>query len=28
LVAPMLLYGCEILGIGKNDNIEKVHLQF
>ena len=24
----MLLYGCEILGIGKNDNIEKVHLQF
>ena len=29
LVAPILLYGCEILGIGKkNDNIEKVHLQF
>ena len=28
LVAPMLLVGCEISGIGKNDNIEKVHLQF
>ena len=28
LVAPILLYGCEILGIGTNDNIEKVHLQF
>jgi hypothetical protein len=30
LVAPILLYryGCEILGIGKSDNIEKVHLQF
>jgi hypothetical protein len=28
LVAPILLYGCEILGIGNNDNIEKVHLQF
>jgi hypothetical protein len=28
LVAPILLFGCEISGIGKNDNIEKVHLQF
>ena len=28
LVAPILLFGCEILGIGNNDNIEKVHLQF
>jgi hypothetical protein len=28
LVAPILLYGCEILSIGKHDNIEKVHLQF
>jgi hypothetical protein len=28
LVAPILLYESEILGIGKNDNIEKVHLQF
>ena len=28
LVAPILLHGCEILGIGKYDNIEKVHLQF
>ena len=28
LVAPILLFGCEILGIGKNYNIEKVHLQF
>jgi hypothetical protein len=28
LVTPILLYGWEILGIGKNDNIEKVHLQF
>ena len=26
LVAPILLYESEILGIGKNDNIEKVHL--
>lgn len=28
LVSPILLYGSEVLGIGKNDNIEKVHLQF
>jgi hypothetical protein len=28
LVEPILLYESEILGIGKNDNIEKVHLQF
>ena len=28
LVASILLYGCEILGIEKNDNVEKVHLQF
>ena len=28
LVAPILLYGSEIWGTGKNDNIEKVHLQF
>jgi hypothetical protein len=28
LVAPTLLYGSEVLGFEKNDNIEKVHLQF
>ena len=28
LVAPVLLYGSEALGFEKNDNIEKVHLQF
>ena len=28
LVAPILLYGSEVGGVGKNDNIEKVHLQF
>ena len=28
LVAPILLYGSEVLGLEKNDNIEKVHLQF
>jgi hypothetical protein len=28
LVAPILLYGSEVLGFEKNDNIEKVHLQF
>lgn len=28
LVSPILLYGSEVLGVGKNDNIEKVHLQF
>ena len=28
LVAPILLYGGEILSIGNHDNIEKVHLQF
>jgi hypothetical protein len=28
LVAPILLYGIEVWGVGKNDNIEKVHLQF
>lgn len=28
LVAPILLYGSEVWGVGKNDNIEKVHLQF
>jgi hypothetical protein len=24
-VAPILLYGSEVWGVGKNDNIEKVH---
>lgn len=28
LVRPILLYGCEVIGYEKNDNIEKVHLQF
>jgi predicted DNA repair protein MutK len=28
LVAPILLYGSEVLGFENNDNIEKVHLQF
>lgn len=28
LVSPILLYGSEVLGVGKNYNIEKVHLQF
>ena len=28
LVAQILLYGSEVLGYEKNDNIEKVHLQF
>jgi hypothetical protein len=28
LVAPILLYGSEVLGFEKNDNIEKFHLQF
>ena len=27
-VAPILLYGSEVWGVGKNDNIEKIHLQF
>ena len=28
LVASILLHGSEVWGVGKNDNIEKVHLQF
>lgn len=28
LVTPILLYGSEVMGIEKYDNIEKVHLQF
>jgi len=28
LVSPILLYGCEVIGFEKNDNIEKVNLQF
>jgi hypothetical protein len=28
LVSPILLYACEVIGFDKNDNIEKVHLQF
>ena len=28
LVTPILLHGCEVTGFEKNDNIEKVHLQF
>ena len=28
LVKPILLYSCEVIGFDKNDNIEKVHLQF
>lgn len=28
LVSPILLYACEVIGFEKNDNIEKVHLQF
>ena len=28
LIAPILLYGSEVWGVGKNDNIEEVHLQF
>jgi hypothetical protein len=28
LVSPVLLYACEVIGFDKNDNIEKVHLQF
>jgi hypothetical protein len=28
LVAPILSYGSEVWGVGKNDNIENVHLQF
>ena len=28
LVTPILLYGCEVIGFGKNDNLEKIHLQF
>ena len=28
IVKPILLYGCEIWGFGKNDIIERVHLNF
>ena len=28
MVKPILLYGCEIWGFGKNDVLEKVHLKF
>jgi hypothetical protein len=28
IVKPILLYGCEIWGLGKNDIIERVHLKF
>lgn len=28
LIAPILLYASEVIGFEKNDNIEKVHLQF
>ena len=28
LVKPILLYGCEVWGFGKNDIIEQVHLKF
>ena len=28
IVVPILLYGCEVWGIGKNDDIERVHLKF
>ena len=28
IVRPILLYGCEIWGFGKNDMIERVHLKF
>jgi hypothetical protein len=28
LVSPILLYACEVIKFDKNDNIEKVHLQF
>ena len=28
IVKPILLYGCEIWGFGKNDIIERVHLKF
>jgi len=28
LVSPILLYACEVIEFDKNDNIEKVHLQF
>jgi hypothetical protein len=28
IVKPILLYGCEIWGSGKNDIIERVHLKF
>ena len=28
LVSPIILHACEVIGFDKNDNIEKVHLQF
>ena len=28
LVKPILVYGCEIWGLGNNDILEKVHLKF
>ena len=28
MVKPILLYGCEVWGIGNNDMIERVHLKF
>jgi hypothetical protein len=28
LVSPILLYACEVIKFDKNDNIEKIHLQF
>jgi hypothetical protein len=28
IVKPILLYGCEIWGVGNNDIVERVHLKF
>jgi hypothetical protein len=28
LLSSILLYACEVIGLDKNDNNEKVHLQF
>jgi hypothetical protein len=28
IVKPILLYGCEVWGVGNNDIVERVHLKF
>jgi hypothetical protein len=28
MIKPVLLYGCEVWGFGKNEVVERVHLKF